>query len=192
MADRVLDRAEDDVRRYCGLPWSGGPAEIWAFPYFDEVPTTDPDDIGPVDVVAAAALHPKLTRADLVWFADHRSHLHDWLVRIPAGQLAETDPATLDAMPRLAETGVELSLLSKVLHRKRPGLVPMLDRRLVDWYRLKLTHRGAAAWPELVRCLAVDLAINRPALEELAQISTVVPLTHLRIADIAIWMERTT
>lgn len=186
-ADRPLDRAEDHVRRYCGLPWSGGNPEVWAFPYYDALPGTDPDDVTPPDVLAAAALHPKLTRLDLVWFVDQRRALGDLLRSVPDADLAETDPSLLDALPRIAAGGIELSLLTKVLHRKRPGLIPLLDRSLLDWYRLRLTSRTAAAWPELVRELAVDLAVNRDSLEPLRLL---VPLTDLRIVDIAIWMER--
>ena len=91
----------------------------------------------------------------------------------------------LDRLPGVAD-GIDLSLLTKVLHRKRPALIPMLDRSLVDWYRHHLNARGAAAWPELVRALAADLRLNEDALRSLRLIA---PLTDLRIADISIWME---
>jgi hypothetical protein len=189
LAGRSIDRAEDHLRRYCGLAWSGGAPETWAYAYFDALEDTDPNDVFPTDVLAAAALHPKLTRADLVWFVDHRHGLGTFLRATPEHDLVDADPAILDSIPVLAGGGVELSLLTKVLHRKRPGLIPMLDRRLLDWYRLYLTTRGAAAWPQLVRALALDLARNHEQLERLRQ---VVPLTHVRITDIAVWMEQTT
>lgn len=189
LAGRSIDRAEDHLRRYCGLAWSGGARETWAYAYFDALEDTDPNDVLPTDVLAAAALHPKLTRADLVWFIDYSHALGTFLRATPNLDLIDADPAILDSIPVLAGGGVELSLLTKVLHRKRPGLIPMLDRRLLDWYRVHLTTRGAAAWPQLVRALALDLARNHEQLERLRH---VVPLTHVRITDIAVWMEQTT
>ena len=63
--------AVDRVRRYCGLPWSGGPPETWAFRYFDAI-ETDGDRLEPTDVVSAAALHPGVSRSDLTFFHDRR------------------------------------------------------------------------------------------------------------------------
>lgn len=186
LADRPIPDAEDALRRYCGLRWSGGEPEVWAYQYFDALVDDVPNDVAPQDVLAAAAVHPKLTRSDLTWFAANRPRLQGLLHELPAVDLAEADPRLLDALPAIAGEDVDLSLLSKVLHRKRPGLIPMLDRSLVGWYRLRLKERGAAAWPELVRSLGEDLHENTNQLSDLQQ---VVPLTHLRIADIAIWME---
>lgn len=187
MADRNLPAAADALRRYVGQPWSGGAGEVWAYPYYDALVDHDPDDVLPEDVLTASAVHPKLTQRDLAWFVHHRAQLREFLTATPKIGLAQSDPGSLDVLELISSTGVDLSLLTKVLHRKRPALIPLLDRRLVDWYRLKLTNRGAAAWPELTRALAADLRANHSALCELGEI---VPLTHLRIADIAIWMDR--
>lgn len=185
MADRPLPEAADHIRRYSGLPWSGGSPETWAYAYFDALPTNS-SAVEPLDVVSTAALHPKLTRRDLTWFSTHLSDLNGWLADTPDVDLAHADPSVLDELPRFAATGIELSLLTKVMHRKRPGLVPMLDRASLDWYRFKLHAKGAAAWPEYVRLLARDLAANEQALECLRAIT---PLRDLRLVDIAIWME---
>lgn len=167
LADRPLPNVADDLRRYAGLTWSGGRREVWAPRYYDYLVDNDPSDVLPVDVLAAAALHPKLNHSDLTWFVEHRSELQDFLATVDDVDLAVSDPGWLDVLLDLAGQDVELSLLTKVLHRKRPKLIPLLDRRIVDWYRLKLTTRGAAAWPQLTRALARDLAANRRALEDL-------------------------
>jgi len=185
MAGRSITDVEDTLRRYCGLPWSGGEPEVWAYAYFDAVHDDFPDEVMPVDVLAAAAVHPKLTRNDLAWFAGHREALDSLLSQLPDIDLADADLALLNGLPALAARGIELSLLSKVLHRKRPGLIPMLDRALTSWYRQRLSSRGATAWPELVGVLAEDLRGNADSLSRLRQVA---PLTDLRIADIVIWM----
>ena len=187
-AGREIRAARDNVLRYCGLPWSGGEGEVWAYPYYDAIVTT-PDLVEPIDVVATAALMPKLTPHDLTWFSEKRSELEQWLQVVPDIHLANAsidEVALLDELRSIADTGVTLSLLSKVLHRKRPGIIPILDRAPLDWYRRQLDGRGAAAWPQYIRLLAGDLQRNATTLEKISQD---VPLTPLRIADIAIWME---
>ena len=47
LAGRAIPDAGDRIRRYCGLPWSGGPPETWAYRYYDAVPTDDSDRISP-------------------------------------------------------------------------------------------------------------------------------------------------
>lgn len=188
LAARPIPQAPDHLRRYVGLPWSGGIPEVWAYEYFDAIPDVSPAHVLPVDVVAAAALHPGLRRPDLAWFSYQRSTVEAFLEDLDDVDLTVANVSCLDVLPDVAAsgTGVDLSLLTKVLHRKRPRLIPMLDRRVTDWYRFVLAARGAAAWPELTRALARDLATNEDALIELQRL---VPLSRLRIADIAIWME---
>ena len=185
MAGRPMADVEDTLRRYCGLPWSGGDPEVWAYAYFDAVQDDFPDEVMPVDVLAAAAVHPRLTRFDFAWFLERRGQLNDLLAHLPDIDLADADIGPLDSLPAVAGSGVDLSLLSKVLHRKRPKLVPMLDRSLTGWYRRQLSAQGASAWPELIRLLASDLRANSHTLGDLQDIA---PLTTLRIADISIWM----
>jgi hypothetical protein len=192
LAGHPHPRALDHVRRFCGLDWSGGASETWAFRYYDLV-ETDPNRMDPVDVLAAAALHPGLSRDDLAWFEDHRASLDGWLADVaPQAQLG--DPDTRIALEQLCEfDGVTLTLLAKVLHRKRPHLVPLVDRHVVDRYRpITGQRKPLEAWPGLLDALVVDLEQNTDALfairtelwDELG-----VDVSALRICDIAIWME---
>ncbi len=199
---RPLHDAMDLVRRYCGLPWSGGADETWAYRYFDAVDVERSDRVEPVDVLAAAALHPGLRHADLTWFWQHRDDLVRLLKDLPpAVDLADADGrvvAAVQALPRqLSEAAPGLSLLTKVLHRKRPRLVPMLDRALLDRYRARLPGRGTESWARLVEALRDDLTVpaNARILSELADSLSgdlrAVP-THLRLVDIAVWMQART
>jgi hypothetical protein len=195
-ASRVVPDAVERLRRYCGLAWEGGPAEVWAYPYFDAV-ETEGDVIDPVDVVSCAALHPALSRSDLEFFAARRFELEAWVAGLPPGVgLGAADASVmgrLRGLPLLAE-GVGVSLLSKVLHRKRPMLVPMLDHDIVDWYRPVTGRRGVSAWPAVVDALHADLAEtgNIAVLANTAAtlegcLRGPVP-SSLRMVDIAIWM----
>ncbi|MGY6499923.1 MAG: DUF6308 family protein [Acidimicrobiales bacterium] len=194
LAGRPVEHATDLVRRYCGLGWSGGPPETWAYRYYDLV-ESDSDSVTQVDVLAASALHPGLARSDLAWFWDRSAELDAWLAGLPGDvSLADAEAPTLSRLDELADwsDGPALTLVSKVLHRKRPHLIPLVDRHILDWYRPVTSERSAPkAWASLLRTMQHDLIDNRPTLDaivhelgdELAR-----PISHLRIVDIAVWM----
>jgi hypothetical protein len=200
LGGRELPDALDDVRRYCGLPWSGGQGEVSAFSYYDALPERREDDVvRPVDVLSTAALHPGLRWRDLQYFSYEAPRLEDWLRTIPPGvDLADADEDLVEEVARLPERfdgHPGLSILSKVLHAKRPRLIPILDRTLTDWYRPISSRRGESAWQDCVRLLHGDLAapsnrtILRAIRSELAiELGATAP-SELRIADIAIWMQ---
>lgn len=193
LAQREVPDALDRVRRYCGLTWSGGPPEVWAWQYYDALPTS-PDRIEPTDVLAAAALHPGLTRSDLAFFAEHRAELEAWLAPVPHdARLYCADDGLLDHLDELLGWAdeVTLGLLTKVLHRKRPGLIPLVDRVVLDWYRPVTGERTAkAAWPKLLRSFWDDTGILGSAMltvKVAGELGGDAP-TALRFADIALWM----
>ena len=192
---RDVPDALDRIRRYCGLTWSGGSPETWAYRYFDLVPSELPDEVTSVDVLAAAALHPGLSRSDLAFFVDRADDLTDWLRSVPVDaelQFADSDLlAHLDAL--LGLDGVSITLSSKVLHRKRPSLIPLLDRHIIDWYRPVTGERSATlAWAPIIRAMQQDLvgdvngSLTRIADALRPELAS--PPPAVRLIDIAIWM----
>lgn len=182
------------VQRYCGLPWDDNPPETWAFRYYDEI-TTDPTEIVPEDVTCAAALHPGISRDDLAYFWDHREDLTGWLEPFPVDlHLRSADDAVIAQLAELPVRfpGASLTLLSKVLHRKRPWLIPLIDREIIDWYRpLTGQRRAVDAWEPLLHHLAQDLQTNRDPLAEFRLVLCMlhnVTVSDLRTIDIVIWM----
>jgi hypothetical protein len=127
------------------------------------------------------------------------SHLlEEWLSALPRDvDLAEADQECVDHLAGLSSLADAewLSMLSKVAHHKRPKLVPLFDRAIVDWYRPVTGRRGTAAWPSLVKAIKADLSVlgNRQFLFdmglELAQAAPGPVPSDLRLLDIAIWMD---
>lgn len=193
LAGRPFPDFLDAARRYCGLPWSGGAAETWAFPFFDAVATTL-FDVEPADVTAASVLHPGMTRDDLHFFSEHRADLEGWLADLdPKASLADASQATIEYLERLTSFDApSFTLLAKVMHRKRPGLIPLLDRHIIDLYRPITGERQATlAWPRLLIALRADLLANHELLTDaMARLAMEMPTppTSLRIVDIAVWM----
>lgn len=197
LGGRTIDNPWDRVRRYCGLPDADGDRETWAYGYYDRT-VSDPEAIDPVDVLVASAIHPGITRRHLGFFAEHGAQLNDWLRTVPIdASLDRADPVLLDRLIELTRWSpcVELSLLSKVLHRKRPSLIPLIDRHVMDWYRHRLPPKDAepsTSVRALMEALAVDLKENAEGLramrDAVAQELWSAP-SALRTLDIAIWME---
>ncbi len=198
LAGRSVVDAADRLYRYAGLPWSGGDPEVWAFAYYDAVPTAHDSTVSPTDVLCAASLHPGLRRADLEFFARRGDDLAAWLDRVPADlQLWEAEDDMLAHLEALAdyEPDVSLTLLTKVLHRKRPHFIPLLDRHVIDWYRQPGDPRRVdEAWPLVTRRIRDDL--RRPeTLRLLAKYGAPVrtfgneAVSMVRFIDITIWME---
>lgn len=208
LAGRRIEGADDMIRRYCGQRWSGGKPETWAFAYYDAVDTALADRIDPVDVLAAGALQRGLSREDMTWFSAGSSVdrpmgvIAEWLVDTGRdATLGTANAKTLGRLEQLAtwEGTPGLALLTKVLHRKRPDLVPLIDRATLDWYRPITGHRrGDEAWPGLLRGLRDDLSptgVNGGSVLALAMLKVEIAaatgrwLSLLRLVDIAIWMD---
>lgn len=199
LAGQEIQGGWDRLCRYCGLEWSGGPAETWAYRYYDTV-ETDPSTLSSVDVLASTALHPGVSRDDLTYFWEHEAELTEWIMRFPTDlALRDADDEDLARLGELAswESAPSLSLLTKVLHRKRPELVPLVDRELLELYRPITGERGAtASWPALLPALRRDLGgqnaialtlINTELARRLGR-----GLSHVRLVDIVVWMGRRT
>lgn len=201
LAGRDVRDAADHVRRYCGLPWSGGADETWAYRYFDAIADPEPDSVTAEDVLAAGAMSVGLSKADLSWFWTAKQELGAFLAELPRNvQLEDADNRTVErvrsvAMMAAGSDSVSVSLMSKILHRKRPALIPMLDKAAQDHYRAELPTRGEAAYPSLVTALQADLRSNHGALERISQElsgRTGHDSDPLRIVDISIWMSQHT
>ena len=98
----------------------------------------------------------------------------------------------LDDAP-YAGRGVRGTILSKVLHRKRPDLVPLYDSRIFEAYTApgaieRSPHRS---WGEsmtlLLRQMRADLVAERAAFDSSARGGAGAPLSRLRILDVLVW-----
>ena len=98
--------------------------------------------------------------------------------------------------PRYAGRGVRGTIVSKVLHRKRPDLVPLYDSRIFEAYTapgaipradrplLAGLHASCSARRCATTCRPRPTAFA--ALEQLAA-DEGSPVTQLRILDILVW-----
>jgi hypothetical protein len=106
------------------------------------------------------------------------------------GQVADLF-AVLDEAP-YAGKGVRGTILSKVLHRKRPDLVPLYDSRIFECYTAPGAIERAAhrSWREFMGLLCLqmreDLRAEATAFDEL-DASCESAVTRLRALDVLVW-----
>jgi hypothetical protein len=177
------------------------PAGPYAFCAYDR--QGDPARLDPIDMLAPALLDaPVRGRHAIAMFGasgayrDLRHRLQAVLDH-PAGGTSEfatvdlADPAgpwapvaaALSASDTTAD--IKASKVTKILHRKRPDLVPIFDRREADYYG---TGRQTPSkyWP----IFQADIVANHAWLAALAATVTTPdhrPLSIIRAADIIIW-----
>lgn len=97
--------------------------------------------------------------------------------------------------PRYAGRGVRGTIVSKVLHRKRPDLVPIYDSRIFEAYTAPgvLPRTLDRSWQEFMRLLCTqmreDLRVEAEAFTQLqlAAEEAGAPITKLRILDVLVW-----
>jgi len=81
--------------------------------------------------------------------------------------------------------GIKASKVSKMLHRKQPTLIPIIDSKLVSFYGLTMNEPGKY-WT----ALQTDFRLNKSFLNGLSKsviTSEGKQISSLRVADIVIW-----
>jgi hypothetical protein len=175
-----------------------------AYPAYDAYPGSLSDSVGPQDLLAIALLNVSNNPVpayygpeSLLVRMNHR--LHAPAIR---GDLATADSETLDAIVDLfgileeqPTKYVRLTTLSKVLHRKRPDLLPLFDDKIgyccsecagapVPFEDGRSRAEYRRAW---LNALQDDLANQLPYWEGIAAIAPGPKISPLRALDIIGW-----
>lgn len=178
--------------------------EEW--PYYDGIDDPDPHRIHPVDVIATLSVNSFLTSATRIRSV-HRglaAACESQLAAIPVDADLRTFP--LDQVVEVLHAACQVPYVlvpvaTKVLHRKRRGLIPMLDTVVSDYYLGSLgrrdlrpatqdKRRAAEAARLPLEGFRKDLDALWPELTELrAQLAAAgFPVTELRILEVLVWM----
>jgi Family of unknown function (DUF6308) len=116
------------------------------------------------------------------------------LLDVPSDQVPELARLIARALQPMCENrNVKLSKAIKILHKKRPALIPIFDQVVAGYYgRVRLNRKtvpGLDRLSELIRWFHVDLQGARETIHELhAQLASEgINLTHVRILEYLIW-----
>lgn len=190
------DCASDHLHHYID------PALKRAFGAYDRI--GDADTIQPTDALAPALLDAPVSGAIVIQmfsdvespFAELRRAMQDLLdkTRAPCSSFADIDledPAGQWGLVRKVlklsdnTSGLKASKVTKMLHRKRPELVPIFDSKVATFYG-DTARKPSLLWPKLQH----DLRESRDQLGALAD-GVMTPdgrqISSLRVLDIVVW-----
>ncbi|HEX4015766.1 MAG TPA: DUF6308 family protein [Frankiaceae bacterium] len=199
----VLD-AEGLVRTYVSPGLRG---LRYAYPYYDGLITNDdPATLCTGDLLAPTLLGVNLSLDRMHTLTALLPLLQRGLDALSPVDLVEADEETCDLVaalydplddPSALDRDVRGSLLAKVLHRKRPGLVPLFDSKVQMFYQNEAcvppAPKNGRTVREymglLVRAIRQDLRDNADEFAALARLvpEDCPPLTPLRVLDIVVW-----
>jgi cyclic pyranopterin monophosphate synthase len=153
------------------------------------------DSVRSPEIEAAAPLIPGFSAAMVDQLARRDPEISHALSQIPA-RASLTDPydaipwsAVKDLIGASVGPGVGLSRATKVLHKKRPALIPVIDEPIVR-YAMRVDP-GLPAEPadsavRIMEILKVDLDRNLDSLARASEDVDDVALTPLRVLDLSI------
>ncbi len=182
----------------------------FSWPFYDGLVTNGrPDVLVTGDFLAPSLVGAPVDVDTMAGLVGLQAPLQDALAAVPdVGDLADASDDDCDAVAALWSvldlehvdtTDVKGSLVAKVLHRKRPALIPIWDSRVFTFYRDEgcvLVRRGEHSWEDylrqLTRAMREDLRANS---ESFAELTALAPadgpvLTPLRALDIVVWMSQ--
>lgn len=179
------------------------PRNGYAYPAYDRLVTNSSTELVDGDLLAPALIGVDLDRARFSLLRDMAPAL-EGVADLPPVALQDADDdhvlcvaglfGILDE-PRYSGRGIRGTIVSKVLHRKRPELVPLYDSRIFEAYTAPgaIPRSTDLAWQQFMAMLCTQMrddlraeAAAFTALEELAA-SQGTPVTQLRILDILVW-----
>jgi hypothetical protein len=176
--------------------------------YYDAIPSLDPWHISPVDVMVTVAMNSFVNRADLVRSV-HRgmaAACDPLLARIPEdANLRSFELRQLQELLHAAvqTRGVLIAVATKVLHRKRRSLIPMLDAVVLKYYAtvteqpkllayaVENKSKAAEAATVLLKTFRDDLIATTEPIEELRSElrSSGFDISAVRLLELLIWTE---
>ena len=194
----TVDLSTDLLLRFCREEWA----------YYDGIPDRDPNRILPDDVLVTVAMNSFVNNAEKVRTV-HRGMARACDRLLPDIPV-DADIRSFDLDGKIAlelftaacrMRDVLLPVATKVLHRKRPGWLPMLDNVILFAYLEALGRSGMKArTQEGEKAAGVGVFVMNAfrkdleaAEDEVGAIGVVLrgvgtPMTPVRILEVALWM----
>jgi hypothetical protein len=175
----------------------------YAYPAYDTLVTNGSAELVDGDLLAPALMGVDLDRARFRLLREMLPAL-EGVADLPPVALQDADDdhvlcvagifGMLDE-PRYAGRGVRGTIVSKVLHRKRPDLVPLYDSRIFEAYTAPgaIPRSTDRSWQQFMAMLCMqmraDLRAEAAAFVELERLAADAgaPVTRLRILDVLVW-----
>lgn len=143
-----------------------GEVAPWAHRSYDVYTTNnDSNRLADGDFLAPGLLGVPVDSPTFVHLRECRLNLEQFLAEIPDDvSLVDATEETLDAIGRPfgviddgLVSGARGVILSKILHRKKPALVPIFDQFVWVVYRTRTGEEAKRSWPAFITTLATEM-----------------------------------
>ena len=175
----------------------------WSYPAYDRLVTNGSAVLVDGDLLAPNLIGAEVDRGRFLLLRELLPRIAG-VADLPPVALQDADDATLEQVAALfavldeapyAGRGVRGTIVSKVLHRKRPDLVPLYDSRIFESYTAPgaIERSAHRSWRDsmtlLLRQMRADLQAEADGFDALVEVAAAAgaELTRLRILDILIW-----
>ncbi len=188
-----LDHAPNRLHRYFADGW---------YDLYDGVVVAQDAQLTVCDLVLSVTLNSQLDTRNKVWHVwRQRAEVEQILARIPVDVSLQSATLPWDDLHALfaAFCGIRYAaeaVTTKVLHKKRPQLIPIYDRVLGEFFRPQIEPRiwrqgGAPFLITYMRLFRDLLVVHEREIAELTQFVTDAgwPVTPVRVLDVLLWME---
>ncbi len=190
-------RVDDPLRELKDL------VDRW-YPLYDGVEVEQDNELRPVEIALSVMLNAQISgnTAALIW--EHRDEIERHLRHIPADvHLMDVPRGAIPGIDAIAGAfesmcalkRVKLGIAAKILHKKRPFLVPIIDSRVYQYYHRRIIHRWrrGMTWGKQVAPLVDLFHGDMLSIEsELRDLTNQMHaqgmlLSHVRILDYFLW-----
>ena len=175
----------------------------YAYPLYDRLVTNGASTLVDGDLLAPGLIGADVDRGRFSLLREMLPALAG-ISSLPAVPLEEADDSLVERVADLfsvldqapyAGKGVRGTIISKVLHRKRPDLVPLYDSRIFESYTAPggIERSTSRSWREFMALLCGqmrdDLQGEAAAFDDLVGVAgdAGALLTRLRILDVLVW-----
>jgi hypothetical protein len=174
---------------------------------YDGVPIAHNNELSVVEI-ALSMLESQTSNKTLMRIFAQRKKLEEALAKIPAN-IDLLDVVSNESIPGVEGIAqaitelcsiprVNLSVSTKILHKKRPGLIPILNRFVeAHYYPRWYSHHAKATWGsyavDLINMVHEDMLSVGGELRDLERElqNTKTPLTPCRILNVLTWIVKT-
>jgi len=199
-----MDDAAEIITQYTGnVELRRKRRDFYAWPYYDQMDTgSAASELNDGDLLAPVLLNVNPGIHGLASLQECRPALVTLLHEVPENLSLDDVDATEDVIDQVAKLfsvldthdafGIGGTTLSKVLHRKRPALIPLHDTFVRQAYvPERIEPARSRSWERYVRLLVsemkADLCASPACWKTLAAIPARGGLTALRALDIVAW-----
>lgn len=156
------------------------------------------DSVGPTEIYTSMGINSRITLLDAVRFLRRSGEARSLLASIPLDlRLEDGTEATVRFAAQLIdlfrqEHQIGYGKATKVLHKKRPTFIPILDSYAVDFLSNNFPHRlgrNPSTEQLLVLCQELLVILDKPLSriqDNLAELGILLPT--LRIFDFLVWI----